>query len=179
MLIMRHGETDWNIQSRMQGTTDIELNANGIKQATIAAEELKNREIDIIISSPLKRAKKTAEIVSNIIKVPYVCDNSLVERGFGDYEGTDPKKADYELFWNYNSNYSEKHVEPIKDFYERVDSGLKKIEENYIGKNILLVTHGGTSRGIFCHFYGIPKDGDMLHCFHIKNCEVKELNFGK
>ncbi len=66
LFVVRHGETDWNVERRLQGQTDIELNENGIRQANKLKQDLNDKDcnIDLIISSPLKRAKKTAEIIS-------------------------------------------------------------------------------------------------------------------
>ena len=64
VLMTRHGQTDQNVEKRVQGKADIELNATGIEQAKITSEKLKDEKIDIIISSPLKRAKQTAEIIN-------------------------------------------------------------------------------------------------------------------
>ena len=83
LLVVRHEETDWNVERKMQGHVDIELNSNGIRQANALRDNLEkqNYNIDLIISSPLKRAKKTAEIISNgQIKIIY--SDKIVERGF-------------------------------------------------------------------------------------------------
>ena len=63
--IVRHGQTDWNVEGRNQGRTDIELNETGIKQAEEIAKKLEGKKFDMVFSSPLKRAYKTAQIISN------------------------------------------------------------------------------------------------------------------
>ena len=85
--IIRHGQTNWNKEGRIQGKTDIELNEEGIKQAEEAKKILKDYPIDMIVSSPLKRARKTAEIINETRKAPIVLDKALEERGFGEFEG--------------------------------------------------------------------------------------------
>lgn len=71
LFLTRHGQTDWNIAQKIQGRTDIELNATGIRQAENTREKLLDETIDLIISSPLKRTKKTAEIIATRKKYPH------------------------------------------------------------------------------------------------------------
>lgn len=86
LYIVRHGKTDWNVKGWVQGSTDIELNEEGIRQAKELSEKIDLDKIDICLCSSLKRAKQTAEIlVKDKVKIIY--DNLLVERGFGNYEG--------------------------------------------------------------------------------------------
>jgi broad specificity phosphatase PhoE len=84
---LRHGQTDWNLQGRLQGHTDIPLNATGLAQADAAADMLAHRSIDVIVSSPLVRALKTAAIISERIDRPIYIDSQLKERSFGAFEG--------------------------------------------------------------------------------------------
>ena len=84
--IVRHGETDWNIGSRMQGHTDIPLNAKGREQARKIASHLKEIHLDIMYTSPLSRAYETARIITVHHKVPFITDVSLRERQFVDME---------------------------------------------------------------------------------------------
>ena len=85
--IIRHGQTNWNKEGRIQGKTDIELNEEGIKQAKEAKNILKDYPIDMIVSSTLKRAKKTAEIINEAKNVPIIFKEALEERCFGEFEG--------------------------------------------------------------------------------------------
>jgi len=84
---LRHGQTDWNVEGRLQGHTDIPLNATGVEQARLAAEVLKRHPITRIISSPLVRALKTAAIAAEGIRLPVHVDSNLMERPFGSLEG--------------------------------------------------------------------------------------------
>lgn len=87
LYIIRHGETDWNKQKRLQGQSDTMLNEYGIELAEITAKALKDVQFDYIFSSPLKRAYKTAEIIRGERNVPIVTDDRLKEIGFGINEG--------------------------------------------------------------------------------------------
>lgn len=86
-LILRHGETDWNVVQRMQGVRDIPLNAVGRAQAEAAATALSQSGVKRILSSPLSRALETAKATSSTTGAPVTCDDRLVERGFGLLEG--------------------------------------------------------------------------------------------
>lgn len=85
--LIRHGETDWNKEKKLQGVTDIPLNAYGIELAEKTAEGLKDVPFDRIYTSPLIRAKKTAEIIRGNRPIDLVVKEELKEISFGDYEG--------------------------------------------------------------------------------------------
>ena len=87
VFITRHGQTEWNSLGRLQGRKDIELNEVGKEQALITGEKIKDEKIDIIITSPLKRARETAEIINKQFNVEIVEDDRLMERCYGDFEG--------------------------------------------------------------------------------------------
>lgn len=169
--VTRHGQTDWNVQGKTQGRADIELNEVGIKQAKQTKEELKNVDIDLIICSPLRRAKKTAEIINEGRNIPIIFDDQIMERDFGEFEG---EKIKFDEFWDYNAHPRYQKVETIQEIISRISNFLDRIKEEYKDKNILLVTHGGVSIAINCYFKGIPADGKLInYCLH--NCEVQEF----
>ena len=141
--LVRHGETDWNREERLQGHTDIPLNQNGRLQINHAAEVLENLcvDIDLIISSPLLRAYESAEIFAE--KLSYEKDNIvteplLIERCFGVGEGLTigERKEKYP-----DNIYPE--MESFKDLIERAHSVFDKIVKSYEdNNNILVVAHG-------------------------------------
>ena len=92
--VIRHGKTDWNLESRIQGKTNISLNEIGINQAEEVREKLENKEIDLIISSPLDRTRQTAEIINKNMKLPIKYNENLMERNFGIYEGKNSKEIE-------------------------------------------------------------------------------------
>lgn len=94
---LRHGETDWNVQGISQGNVDIPLNATGIAQARAAADRLRHRGIATIVSSPLSRARVTAEFVGEALDLPVALDPDLREVSFGVQEGQ--KMADWFPHW--------------------------------------------------------------------------------
>lgn len=182
LYVIRHGQTDWNVAGKCQGRTDIELNKTGIEQAKKSREQIKNYNIDLIISSPLKRAKKTAEIINEVTKCDIICNEAIIERNCGDIEGTTEEEWDaiigdnVDVINNYNLNWNKQNIEPIKDICKRVWNLLDEVQEKYKDKNVLLVTHGGTCRAINAYFNGIGEDG-IIKSAKIKNCEIKEYKY--
>ena len=182
LYVIRHGQTDWNVKEKCQGRTDIELNNTGIKQAQNAKEQLKKYKIDLIICSPLKRTRKTAEIINETINSEIIIDERIIERNCGNIEGTTKDEwtsivnEDIDIINNYNLNWDKQNVEPIKDVCKRVWNLLDEIQEKYKDKNVLLVTHGGTCRAINAYFNGISEEGIVVSA-KIKNCEIREYEY--
>lgn len=170
IIIVRHGQTDFNLERKLQGITDNKLNDTGKEQALITKEKLKNEKIDLIICSPLIRAKQTANIINEEKKLDIIYDDRLIERNFGEFEGEYIKNYNVDEFWSYNTNKKYIKAENVRDFLNRVYNLLDEIKEKYKGKNILLVAHAGISVAVKCYFDGIPKN-DKLVEIRLKNCE--------
>lgn len=176
LLVTRHGQTDWNLAGKVQGQTDIELNETGLEQAKIAGEKLLNEKIDVIISSPLKRAKKTAEIIRGNRDIPLLIDNAITERSFGECEGKTREEFNFEEIWNYKLNKQYEGAESVRDLFTRVQGFLNKIKEEYDDKTVLLVTHGGVTVPIRATLEGIPNGMEVLRNLGIENCEIKRYD---
>ena len=171
--IVRHGQTNWNIEGRYQGRIDIELNETGINQAKEISKKLKNINFDKIFSSPLKRAKKTAEIISD---GKIILDERLIERYNGELEGK--LKFEYENMIDFTDLNEKKFgIEPLSSFRKRIKGFFDDILRNYPRQNILIVTHAGVSIYARCYFEGEPKDGDY-NKYKLKNCEVLKYENG-
>jgi len=166
---VRHGETDWTEAKKLQGRTDIPLNETGIKQVETMRDELKGIDFAVIFTSPLVRARQTAEIIAEAHEdAPFVVVDELMERSFGNYEGQDSRTEDgdyppyYYDLWNKNF-VDTSDAEKIPDLEKRVFGFLKRLGEQYLGdENILVAAHGGVGLVINEYFYGEPKDGNML-----------------
>lgn len=177
--VIRHGQTNWNIEGKIQGNTDIELNETGIKQANAVKETIKKYDIDLIVSSPLKRARKTAEIINETVKCDIIFSENLKERCYGEFEGKIRKDISIdeimqsEQLNNYYANIQYKGIETIQDLCDRVWNLIDNLKNEYKNKNILLVSHGGTIRAINAYFKGINEDGTVDNP-GVKNCEIKE-----
>lgn len=171
--LVRHGETDYNVNNLLQGASDISLNTNGIKQAHILKEKIKNLKFDFIYSSPLQRALTTANILNLELNLPIYTDNNLKERSFGCLEGINGKDYDIKLFWDYNKNYKYKNVETIQDFFKRVHFFLDDIYIKYPDKNILIVTHNGVNIATNCYFNGLHSNINLLD-IKLDNCDYRK-----
>lgn len=174
LYIVRHGETDWNNKGLLQGTTDIELNKEGIKQVQELSKIIDLDKIDICICSPLKRTKETAKIlVSNKKKIIY--DEMLIERDYGDYEG---KKINYDEIikqWNYKLNDKSYNIESIQECLLRAKIFLDKVKQKYDGKNILVVSHGSFIKALHFNLVGYNEDTDFLS-FNPNNAIIYEYD---
>ena len=151
LYVTRHGQTTWNVEWKVSGVTDVELTSLGMAQAQSVAEILKNEKIDVILVSPLKRARHTAEIINSQCNVPIITDERLTEQNYGIYEGTHRKN---EGFLNNKRQFAYKYPdgESMLQLAYRVYGLLDEIKVKYNGKNVLLVTHGGVCRVIKTYF---------------------------
>lgn len=175
IFLVRHGQTDWNVQHKVQGKADIDLNNTGIAQASETSQKLINTQIDLVICSPLKRAMQTAQIINKGRNIPIIYDERISERDFGEMEGKRQEEFDFKGFWSYQKNIKYESAENIQDFFNRIYAFIDDITTKYSNMNILLVNHGGVSIPVDCYFNGIPKDDDLLKLV-AKNAEIKEYN---
>ena len=169
---IRHGETDWNILKRLQGATDIPLNENGEALARETAEGLKEIPFDMVFTSPLKRAYRTAEIVKGNREIPLIIEERIREICFGDYEGLVSKSEGYSIpdpefkfFFTKTDCYkTPPNGEPIESLLERTNEFLEELKkrEDLKDKTILVSTHGAAVRALLsniehcdiAHFWG-------------------------
>ena len=178
LLITRHGQTDWNVEKKVQGKADIELNEKGKEQAEETKKLLAGKDIDLIICSPLIRARQTAEIINKGRNIPIIFEDGISERNFGEFEGHSTSEFDFEAFWSYQKNLKYEEAENIRDFFERVYSCIKKIQVENESKKVLIVSHGGVSIPIQCYFDGIPNKETLLP-LAIGNCQIIEYETEK
>ena len=172
LYVIRHGQTNWNLKGIIQGQKDIELNDKGINEARKAKDEFNSLKIDLIMCSPLKRAKETAKILNTDKNINIIYKSELIERGLGDFEGESCITEEDDIY-NYHMNKTIRNIEPVVDLCNRVNDLIDEIKNKYKGKNILLVTHSGTARAIERYIYGIDEKGD-LPPENLKNCEIRE-----
>ena len=172
--VLRHGQTDYNVEGLFQGRKDIPLNSIGLKQAEETAQKFQDIHVDVILVSPLIRARETAKYVANVTGVKPIIEQELVERSFGNMEGKhNSEECNIGMLLDFEKNYNIFNVEPIQTLFKRVSDCLDKIIYRYMGKNIVLVTHGGVAQAIDCYFNGFPANKE-LQSISLKNCEIRE-----
>ena len=177
--LVRHGETDANKNKIMQGQSqNLQLNDNGIRQATTLKNKLKDIKFNICFTSPMIRAWSTAMILVGD-RVEIKEDKRLVERYLGNLEGKERTSYDVSKYWNYNLNSNDEEVEPIKEIFERCSNFINDIKNNYNdNETILIVSHGAVTRCL----HHILKNSDLnknLLDFKIENCYCNKYELKK
>lgn len=159
--LLRHGQTDWNIDLRLQGTADIPMNAFGIAQVELAAKRLLEQGWDVVLSSPLGRAKQSAEIVSSFLGIEQVSiEPLLLERSFGIGEGL--------TYAEWGEKYSKLDeipgAESASDVARRSQLLLDHIAREFQGAKILAVSHGALIRFVLSEVTSgtVPPPGERL-----------------
>jgi len=137
IIYVRHGETDLNKEGRIQGKIDVSLNAKGQSQAKEAAEALKKEKFDLILTSPLKRAMETAQIINESLGIEIMVEDDLRERDFGDWEGKNYKE---DLKFKTHDEVR-LGIPPHGETFEALKQRLKKVLARYNGKKLLIVSH--------------------------------------
>lgn len=183
LFLIRHGQTDWNIKGKIQGSCDIELNDTGI----IQAEELSNKvlenkyEFSRIYSSPQKRAVRTAEILSKVTNVDYISMEGLEEINLGEWEGLSWAEVKEKFPTEYDEWYiNRRYTKPPKgesyqDMVERVLTAIHKIiNENC--DNVVIVTHSAVIMCIQCYLTNTPFD--EMTKFKTENTSITEIDSG-
>jgi len=145
--LLRHGETEWNRKKLFRGHSDIELSQRGREQARAAAETLRKRQISSIYTSPVLRSVETAEIVSEVLGIPFTESPELSDPDCGIWTGMDLEKArinhpqEYELMKNHPSQLRFPGGESVLEVYERVSRFILQDLWDRENENTLLVTH--------------------------------------
>lgn len=171
---VRHGQTNWNLEKKMQGgQTEKELNERGIKQAEETKNKLEKIKYNLVIVSPMNRAKQTAEIITQGKNIEIIEDERIRERRLGKLEGNPISPECEKKIWDYRLNAKIENGENLEEFENRVIDFIKDIKEKYKNKTILIVAHGGVAKIFKSFLYGRPKD-DNLDYYQMKNCEIIE-----
>ena len=159
--LLRHGQTDWNIDFRLQGVTDIPLNETGIGQARLAAEVIVATDWDVILTSPLSRARDTAEIVATAHGFSeFQIEPLLLERSFGEAEGLGHDE--------WRAKYADTNTVPggesLAELEARSWQLLESLVENYSGQRVLAVSHGALIRKLLTLVSQgeFPREGERL-----------------
>ena len=188
--IVRHGLTEWNKLKKLQGAADVPLAKEGILLAEKTGEALRNVRFDICFTSPLSRAKQTAECVLGKRDVPIIPDKRIQEMSFGEFEGLCCREEGWNIpdlgfrnFFNAPEVYQPpKGGESFEEVRARLNNFLEELyqKEDLQDKNVLLSTHGAALCGILSLMKGLPISGYWQQGVH-KNCAVSiaEVKDGK
>lgn len=181
LFLIRHGETDWNLEERMQGQTDKPLNARGIEQAAQLAARLAAEEnIDTIYTSPLSRARVTAEAIGSRLGVAPIIDSRLAERSAGALEGMTLA----EIQVNYPQvvrAWREENVRVLlpggenqEELHSRVVGFLRMLRSQHAEKRVAVVSHGGTLSMLLASI--LDMDINKRFPFRLDNASVSQID---
>lgn len=171
LYLTRHGETEWNQKKICMGKKDIALNSKGIEQANELGKRIKNLGIDLIITSPLVRCKKTAEIINRYINKKILVEPRFIEINAGIYEGLSDKDIIIKIY-----NGVVPGSETINNIQERVFGAIEELEKEYLDKRILIVAHGFVGKIIYKYFNPNISETEFLD-YIIDNAEIKKFKF--
>ena len=163
LYLVRHGETVDNANQIMQGQTQGELNENGIRQAKEVSEAWKDRQIDVVIASDLKRSIDTARIIAEPHGLEVVTTPLLRERDWGDFTGRFIPDLKNEV-WPDN-------IETLENLLSRAGDFITYVKETFPGKKVLAVGHGIINKAVQAVYYGKT----MSEVQRMMNAEVREL----
>ena len=181
LYIMRHGRTDWNVRHKLQGRTDIPLNAEGRRMAENAAEEYRSVPLDVCWCSPLIRARETAEILLRGRDVPILTDDRLLELSFGSYEGLENSFSIPDCPVNVIFQAPEKYTasvggaETFDELFARTGAFLREVIDPLMeeGKDVLIVGHGVMNLSIISQVRNLPRKD--FWSTGIENCKMIRL----
>lgn len=194
--LMRHGETDWNKEGKLQGSADIPLNENGIRLAQETAQALKELPFEVIYSSPLCRARKTAELMRLERQIPIFEDARLKEMSFGRYEGNSIYQAAHDAenplykFIREPENFKAQDGENFSDVIARaqnfIDEVLLPAQKEY--STVLITAHGAfircflrciENRPLSAFWGGIPLKNCCVTAMELQGMNIKIQEEGK
>ncbi|MDR2127732.1 MAG: histidine phosphatase family protein [Burkholderiaceae bacterium] len=181
IIAVRHGETAWNADGRVQGHTDVALSAAGRAQAALLADALAQQHdaIDALCSSDLLRARQTAQAVQAATGAPLVLEPRLRERAFGQIEGLSFAQvqarwpADAEKWRKRDLYWAAPGGESLLRFQERVIGAIQDLAQRHLGQQIAIITHGGVLDVLYRAATGCGLQG--ARTWQLGNCAINRL----
>ena len=184
ILLIRHGETPWNAERRLQGHIDIPLNERGLQQAAALGQALAGEPLAAVLSSDLQRARQTAQAVAELQHLPVQTDALLRERCYGAFEGL--LYAD--IAARYPHEYAqwqarqidavmpsaERQAESFRQFYARANGAIARWAQQYDGQTIAIVAHGGVLECAYRAAVGMSLDSPRD--FQVRNASVNRFS---
>jgi len=162
LCLVRHGETAWNAEHRVQGQLDVPLSETGLAQAQAAARVLARERFDAIYSSDLSRARQTAEATASRLGQEVLIEKDLRERHYGIFQHLTYAEVrlrfpeDYRRFESRDPAYDFRTGESLQDFSARSIRIFSAIAERHPGQHVLVFTHGGVLDKLYRHVTGLP-----------------------
>ncbi len=179
LIIIRHSETEWNLDGRMQGHSDSDLTPLGLRQAEATAARLAGEKAHALHSSDLARALRTAEVIARATGLPVVPDPRLRERDMGLFQGLtfdqirEQYPEDYRQFASRRTDYIIPYGESMQQCYDRVIGGLQAIAHQHPGRRVVVVTHGGPLSAAFRHTTHLPVNAPR--CWSLFNASINRF----
>lgn len=162
LIVVRHGESAWNVEGRYQGQLDSALTDNGLRQSRELAARLAREKLSALHSSDLGRAMQTAEIIAKYTSLAIVTCSGLRERHLGIFQGLLKREIqqrfpdEYRSFKGTDPDYVIREGESAAQAATRIISALESIAQQHAGQRIVVVTHGGVASALVRHTLGIP-----------------------
>jgi len=160
IILVRHGETDWNVAEVFRGRVDVELNATGVKQAELLAEYLSNLGLSAIYSSPLRRALRTAEVIGGHNQLEVAVAPGLIDIDYGEWQGLSHQevKARYKELYAGWVNCPEQVRMPAGESLDDVRQRAMAVVEDVIDRHegiVILVSHRVVNKVLICALLGL------------------------
>ena len=197
IILIRHGETAWNAERRLQGHIDIALNAEGLRQAAATAGALAGEQLDLVVSSDLQRAAQTADAVARTRAVPVQRDPLLRERCFGGFEGLLYAEIEQRFpveFAAWQARQIDapmpagaRAAETFRQFYQRAVGAITRWGDTHPGQTLALVAHGGVLECAYRAALGLsletPRDFPVLNAsinrFRVSDGKLSLVSWGE
>ncbi len=179
--LTRHGQTQWNLEKRLQGRENSPLTKEGVSRAEELAKRIEGLEIDAIYTSPIERAKKTAEIIRGKQQMPLIEVDGLMEMSFGAYEGelietlkSTDSNWNIEEIMKGNTEMCAPGGEDLTSLRARVGTAMQTIIQENRGKKVLIVAHGMTLKALMYYFKDNETSGMVMGQVTLTKIEVDE-----
>jgi broad specificity phosphatase PhoE len=180
IILVRHGETQWNVEEVFRGRVDVELNETGINQAKLLAQYLSGRRIKAVYSSPLKRASKTAEIIARHHKLGVEITSGLIDFNYGDWQGLPRQqvKDRYRELYAEWLDYPEKVTMPNGESLEDVSQRALGVVDTVVARykeTVVLVSHRVVGKVLICALLGL--DNSHFWDIRLDTCGITTFTY--
>ena len=181
VILIRHGETDWNTKQIFRGRKDISLNEVGLAQAKAVGASLKDVQIDVVYSSPLDRALETAKILADSRSLEIELEEGFIDIDFGKWQGVSHEKVKekyedlYEMWLKNPQMVTFPEGENLKDVRTRSMEALEKVIRKHPGKTLAIVSHRVLNKVLLCSILGL----ELSHFWYIKQdtCAINRFEY--